>query len=354
MKRLLLLTLDYPPKRGGVARYLSEMAEYFGEEMTVIDDGLLFKFFWPKWLRAFWPLIKHAWRTDVVVTSHILPLGLVCLIWKRLTKKPYVVILHGMDFALARRNEWKQNLTRTILREAHVVVANTENLAREVLGFVRPREIDVIYPCLSAELVEHARGFERDASVGAHDEQKPIRLLTVARLVPRKGHLEVLEALSLLRHEHRIGPFRYVIVGSGPSAVTIENRTDELKLTDVVEFIRGADDEELIRQYEQADVFVMPTEHMGKDIEGFGTVYIEAAAFGLPSIATDVPGVNEAVLDRQTGLLVPSSAVHELADAIELLAGDPALRYKLGNAGRERALAEFVADQQFVKLRELL
>lgn len=354
MKRLLLLTIDYPPKRGGVARYLSEMAGYFGDEMEVVDHGLLFTHLWPKWLKAFWPLTRRIGNVDVLVVSHILPLGLVALIWKRITKTPYVVILHGMDFALARRNEWKQKLSRAILREAHVVITNTENLAREVLGFVKPRELDVIYPCLSAELVEHAKAFVRDASVEAHEVRRPIRLLTVARLVPRKGHLVVLDAIALLRNTQRIGPFRYVIVGSGPMAAEIERHVDTLGLDDVVEFIRGADDEELIRQYEQADIFVMPTEHVGKDIEGFGTVYIEAGAFGLPSIASDVPGVTEAVLDRVTGLLVPSSAPHELSDAIERLASDPALRYKLGQSAKERALNEFVAGKQFAKLRELL
>ena len=137
-------------------------------------------------------------------------------------------------------------------------------------------------------------------------------------------------------------------------APEIERRVDELGLSEEVEFIRGADDEELIRQYEQADIFVMPTEHVGKDIEGFGTVYIEAAAFGLPAIASDVPGVTEAVIDRQTGLLVPSSDPHELAGAIERLASDPALRHKLGAAAKARALNEFVAAKQFSKLSELL
>src|SRR5690349_2940226 len=101
MKRLLLLTLDYPPKRGGVARYLYELVRYFGKEISVVTDGLLFQHLWPHWLKA---LIKTVWQRrsyDLLLISHILPLGVVARWNKKLTGKPYLVIMHGMDFALA-------------------------------------------------------------------------------------------------------------------------------------------------------------------------------------------------------------------------------------------------------------
>ncbi|MEK7105619.1 MAG: glycosyltransferase family 4 protein [Patescibacteria group bacterium] len=373
MKTFLLLTLDFPPRRGGVARYLYELAAYYHDKIIVVvspekesmegdsaaefelhRQHLLARFGWPKWVKAFVPLIRYHHKTKVNLVSHILPLGVVALFYKRFTKKPYIIFLHGMDFALARRNGWKQKLTRQVLREAHVVVANSETLAREVLGFVKPRELDVIYPCLSAELIAKARGFHRDTSVAAHTKEKPLELLTVARLVPRKGHAHVLDALALLVSEHRIGSLHYTIVGSGPLISELEAHTKKLKLEEHVTFVQNANDVELIKHYERADLFIMPTEHLGKDIEGFGTVYVEAAAFGLPSIASDLPGVNEAVLDNETGLLVPSASVTDLAEAIERLAGDPALRIKLGEAGKARALSEFTADVQFAKLAELV
>ena len=350
MTRLLLITIDYPPKRGGVARYLQEMAEYFGEQMTVVTDGLLFENFWPQWLRAFGSLFRRRNSYDVLIVSHVLPLGLVALINRRLWHKPYVVILHGMDFALARRNGWKQNLTRRILAEADLVVTNTESLAREVLGFVRPKALQTVYPSLSEGFIAAAESFQRDQSIALQAAHPPTHFLTVARLVARKGHAHVLDALAQLKSEHRLGPFDYTIVGSGPLASELKGHTRVLGLENEVHFVEQADDAQLISEYQAADVFVMPTEHLGKDIEGFGTVYIEAAAFGLPSIASDLQGVDEAVIDKQTGLLIPSSSVADLCEALERLAADPILRWRLGLAGRERAISQFTADKQFSKL----
>ncbi len=373
MKRLLLLTLDFPPRRGGVARYLFELAQFYKEEITVIatpEKGseaidveagftvkrqrLLNDVGWPKWLRAFLPLLRFHKEFDVLIVSHLLPLGSVARWYHKLTKKPYIVILHGMDFALARRNAWKQNITRRILLDAHAVIVNSESLAREVLGFVKPRALVVMYPCLSHEIVKAAENIVRDDSVGGQLSPGPLRLLTVARLVPRKGHSHVLDALALLKSEQRIGAFVYTIVGNGPQATALENHVKELGLTREVSIIQNADDAELTRAYKHADIFVMPTEHVGRDIEGFGTVYIEAAAFGLPSVASQLPGVDEAVINNQTGLLIPSSSVSDLADAIERLAADPALRLQLGDAARTRALAEFIPERQFSKLRQLV
>lgn len=354
MKRFLLITIDYPPNKGGVARYLFEMASYFGERMIVVKDGLLFDQLWPKWIKAFWPLWKNRKRFDVLVVSHVLPLGIVAMIHRRLFGKPYVVIMHGMDFALARRNSWKKNLTKRIVRHAELVLVNSESLAREVLGFVKPKAVEVIYPCLSHALRMSAESFARDQTIGAQDIEKPVNLLTVSRLVPRKGHFAVLDALALLKSDHRIKAFQYRIIGSGPMFSELEKHVKELGLVDEITFLQNATDQDLVRYYKESDVFIMPTEHIGKDIEGFGTVYIEAAAFGLPTIASDLPGVTEAVLDRQTGLLVPSGSVIDIAEAIERLAADPSLRMKLGGTGRARALSEFVALRQFAKLDELL
>lgn len=352
MKRLLLLTNDYPPNRGGVARYLAEMAEYFGDQIEVIappNHTLAFRFFWPRWLKAFGPLLKRLKSYDVLVVSHVIPFGTIAYIQKLIFRKPYVVILHGMDFALARRNPWKRTLTRKISRGAMIVVTNSEALSHEVRGFASPKQTVVVYPCLHRELIDVAKATER---VGK-SPQESISFLTVARLVPRKGHLHVLEALAMLR-EHGQRPFRYLIVGDGPIYRELQDHVRSLGLQDVVAFMRDADDRQLLDCYRRADIFVMPTNRIGRDIEGFGTVYVEAAAFGIPSVASDLPGVNEAVIDQETGLLVPSSSPTDLCVAMERLMLDDELRTRLGTHARERALEQFTAEQQFSKLKAML
>lgn len=370
MRRMLLLTIDFPPSRGGVARYLLEFASFFSEQTIVVAEReretatfdrtatfelrrmkLLSSVLWPHWIPAFWPVVKLRRRYDVLVVSHILPLGLVARIASRILKKPYMVILHGMDFALARRNGWKQRLTKWILREASVVVTNTDALAREVRGFVTTKQLVTVYPCLSSHLVTQETALDPRNSV----QDRPIELLTVARLVPRKGHAHVLDAISILKDRRLDRPLHYTVVGNGPLLASLRAHATALGIGDaLVSFLPDADDAELVQCYRHADIFVMPTEHLGRDLEGFGMVYIEAGAFGLPVVASDLPGVNEAVIDQETGVLVPPASAADLADTLEKLIKDEPLRLKLGRAGRDRAFKEFTCEKQLSKLRNLL
>ncbi len=349
--RTRLLTPDFPPKHGGVARYLFELTRFYESRasaehaLIVTTTNLSTPFLWPHWLPALWKMIFGSRGFDQFLVSHVLPLGLVAWITKCVTKKPYLVILHGMDFAFARRNAWKRFLTRIVLRGARLVVTNTAFLEREVRGFAGSIPTRVVYPCLGEDLCIASR-----ISQIRENTKQPVRLLTVARLVPRKGHLSVLDALALLRDHDRLPALQYHLAGDGPLFGRILEHVKELRLMNFVVFHRACSDLELIELYRSCDVFVMPTEHLDKDIEGFGTVYIEAGAFGLPVIASDTHGVNEAVLDGETGILVPSGSVADLADAIEILARNPERRAELGEKGRARALREFTCEQQFGKL----
>ncbi|MEK7665479.1 MAG: glycosyltransferase family 4 protein [Patescibacteria group bacterium] len=355
--KTLLLTPDYPPKCGGVARYLFELVQFFaprasGEgRLTVSTTCLFARFLWPNWLPALWQMIFHTRTYDQLFISHVLPLGLVASIAQIITKKPYIILLHGMDFALARRNRWKRILTRRALRQARLIVTNTEFLEREVRGFIGSATTLVVYPCLAEEFLASSRVPNNDERVS---KKEKIQLLTVARLVPRKGHLSVLEAIAILRDHDRLPSLHYHIVGDGPLYARILEHIKELRLMNIVTIHRSISDFDLIQIYRSSDIFVMPTEHAGKDIEGFGTVYIEAGAFGLPVIASDVPGVNEAVSDGETGILVPSGSVPDLADAIEILARNPERRTELGTRGRLRTHNVFTCQQQFGKLEEYL
>jgi glycosyltransferase involved in cell wall biosynthesis len=105
-----------------------------------------------------------------------------------------------------------------------------------------------------------------------------------------------------------------------------------------VRFFGNLPDEELANVYERADIFAMTSVNLHRSIEGFGLVYLEAAAHGLPVVAHDVGGVSEAVADGVTGLLVPPHRPVQLAAAFEKLIHDGELRRKLGAAGREWAL----------------
>jgi phosphatidylinositol alpha-1,6-mannosyltransferase len=174
-------------------------------------------------------------------------------------------------------------------------------------------------------------------------------VLTVSRLVERKGHQHVLNALAHLRNTGQLTDFVYHIVGEGPMESTLKSMVDALVLNRQVIFHGRVSDQQRKELYAKAHIFVMPVSQDPLDKEGFGLAYIEAASAGVPSIATRVEGVDEAVIDGQTGFLLPSQDEQQLANAILTLAVDGSLREQLGVAAREHA-KNFLCQHQMKKL----
>ncbi len=392
--RLLLLTLDFPPMRGGVASYLDGLARFFRDQITVVAPpqkgweglgglggsgglegmkefdltcgysvkriSLLNKWVNPHWFPTIWYLVSNRSSYDTVIVSHVLPMGTAAWFAKMVTRKPFVIIVHGMDVALARRNPWKRRLAGMVLRGAKAVVCNTKALEKEVKDAFGVKQTIVCYPSVAGLMPESATSPNPSPSTPlrtglAKEGNQGLRLLTVSRLVERKGQMRVLEALSKLRTAGKGALFAsYTIIGSGPMETELREATDRLGLNDVVAFAGDVDDATLHTAYNTCDAFIMPTIGGAADREGFGMVYVEAALCGIPSIASHLPGVDEAVLDGKTGILVPDGDVDALASAIERLANNPVERRQLGEAAKIRATYEFTADKQFGKLREAL
>jgi glycosyltransferase involved in cell wall biosynthesis len=157
-------------------------------------------------------------------------------------------------------------------------------------------------------------------------------VLAVARMYPRKRLGDLLAAAALLRA--RIPDVRVRIVGEGPESAVLRRRRQALGLDDVVTFLGEVSRQALALEYAGADVFCLPTVQ-----EGFGLVFVEAMAAGLPVVACRAAAVPEVVEDRRTGLLVNPRSPDELAMAMETLLTNPGLRAQLGEAGRRRAAA---------------
>jgi phosphatidyl-myo-inositol dimannoside synthase len=340
MPKILLPTIDFPPARGGVARYIGAIQKTYPDQVKILElrkqprlISLVIRFLW------------SARDVEAIWTHHVLPLGTAAMFVKVFTKKPYVVFLHGLDFDLARRNLWKRTLTKWVLSRADRIVTNSEALASEVRAFVQlDRTPLVVYPTLEDRFIEAAN--TPQLARNNFPEKSPLRLLTVARLVERKGHLKVLAALK------DIPDATYHIVGDGPYFGVLAQAINDLGLQDRVRISRAIRDEQLPDVYREADVFVMPTTKSDTDREGFGIVYLEAQLFGLPVVASRHPGVDEAVHDGEGGWLVGDTHA-ELVAALGRLK-DPAVRSKFGSRGRFWVEREFNRLQQMSKLRELL
>lgn len=336
--RNLLLTVEYPPNRGGVARYLQALVSTYPAFEVISDvSAILSPRLWPRWFKALQTLQNRRGDYDQLWVSHIHPLGLVAFASKLLWQKPYVVILHGLDFRLAIRNPWKRFLTRRILKSARLIVCNSRALSLDVRTFqFGIRKPLVIYPTLPDSL----QNFSTKVMRSDHLSRK-IRLLTVARLVSRKHHSAVIEAVSMLEG------VMYTIVGDGSERDKLKNQIQDLGLDDRVRIRTNVSDEELGGAYAEADIFVLPVLPDKTDVEGFGIVYLEAAAAGLPIVATKMRGVNEA-LCAEGSIQLDNPTPEAIAEAVDRLR-DSAVRERMGKANRE-FVKRFSRESQFGKL----
>lgn len=163
-------------------------------------------------------------------------------------------------------------------------------------------------------------------------------VLTVGRLVARKGVDRVIEALPVLAET--VADVRYVVVGEGPERDRLEGLAGALGVAGRVVFagnVRGGD---LVAHYNACDLFVMPASSVPPDVEGFGLVFLEAGACGKPVIGSTSGGIPDAIVEGRTGLMVDVGDREGLAGAMARLLCDADLARRMGKAGRRRALGE--------------
>jgi phosphatidylinositol alpha-1,6-mannosyltransferase len=288
--------------------------------------------------------IRRALRQEsaVVHCARALPEGLSAAMALR-GGGAYVCWLHGEELGFASTSRELTWLARRVYHGATAVIANSRNSAGLLTRDwgVPMEKIHVVYPGVDAERFRpDVDGAAMRSRVARPDD---IVFLSVGRLQRRKGHDMVLKALARLRA--RVAAVRYVIVGDGPHQGQLEADVQALGLGDIVRFAGPAAADDLPVWYAASDVFVMPNRSDGVDFEGFGIVFLEAAAAGKPVIGGRSGGVPEAVEDRATGLLVDGADVVELENAMATLAESRELRAQYGAAGRERAVRRFSWDR---------
>ena len=177
---------------------------------------------------------------------------------------------------------------------------------------------------------------DRLAQPARGDNHVDLRLLTVARLHPRKGQLETVHALSLLPATLR-ARIVYSMVGRGDERYRRQIELAGRRAGVRCEFPGGLAEEELSAAYRACDIYVQSSRTLAQSVEGFGISYLEAAAFGRPSVGVKTGGVGEAVEDGMTGFLAEEGDLSGFARWIERLAADGDLRWKMGEAGRKHA-----------------
>jgi phosphatidylinositol alpha-1,6-mannosyltransferase len=147
---------------------------------------------------------------------------------------------------------------------------------------------------------------------------------------------------------------RLEIVGDGPERPRLVDLVTRLDLADHVTFYGSLRGDALYERYRECDFVAMPSRTMKDDVEGFGTVFLEAGLMGRPSVGTYSGGIPEAVTDKITGLLVKEGDVNELALALRTLLSDEDLRARLGANARARVLRDFTWEVTALRLEGIL
>ncbi len=265
----------------------------------------------------------EAW--DIVQTFFAVPSGLVGWWPARCGAIPHVIRLGGGDlpghqkrFALAHRV--LRPIVRCLLGGASARVVNSEGLRRRA---------EATFPDLPFDVISNGVDVELFRPREAEGAQIPT-VLFVSRLSERKGLHLLLPALGRLLNE---GPeFRLLVVGDGPMRSQLEQQTEQLGLSDIVDFVGLRPRSELPSIYRRGDIFCLPSAS-----EGMANVILEALATGLPVVATDVPGSSELVEEGVNGFVVEPGNAEALGEPLRRLIGDADLRQRLGEASRQRS-----------------
>lgn len=333
--RIAILSEEFPPMIGGIAEYLGNVARELGKnhEVTVwslppINFGreevgekevTYARRPLPRTLWGIWRAVQQ-WRPDRVIVGHT---NLRLLLAARLAVGGcYLALAYGNDFLAAQR-AWYRTVVNYLLAQARPLITVSHNSAGRLRDLGIPNPV-VIYPG-----TDPRRFFPPD-----HPPPPPFTLLSVGRLVQRKGLDVAVRAVADLRNRHP--NIRYLIGGRGPERPHLQHLARDLGVTDIVHFLDRVPATELPDLYRQAHVFVLPLreESLADSIEGFGMVFLEAAATAVPSVAGRTGGAVEAVRDGETGLLIPPANQDALVRAVERLIQDEDLRQRLGRNGR--------------------
>lgn len=371
---LIFLAADFPPSRGGIQTVAHELPlalQRAGREVgvvTVCQEGA----------EAFdadcpYPVVRVPEGTkaqvaanlaagvggianqlpdepEAVIATKWFPEGLAAT-WALRPRRPLLALIaHGREFRLHGGNPLKWFLQRFILRQMSVVFAVSEWTAGELVrAGMRPRNIHVIHNGIRPERFANAgdsAALRERLGIGPG----PV-LLTVGRLVPRKGHADVIRLLP--RVMERVGPVTYLIAGGGPQEQALRDAAEQCGVAEHVRFAGAPDDDDLPAIYHLCDVFVMPTKEIpGDPAEGFGIAYLEANAAGKPVIATRCGGVADAVEDGVSGLLLPPGDDDALVEAVARLIEDRDLARRLGEDGLRRVHERFTWDHVARRLLE--
>jgi phosphatidylinositol alpha-1,6-mannosyltransferase len=371
VRRTLIVTNDFPPRRGGIQSFVHALAIRLPQDTVTV--------YAPAWegAAAFdaqqpFPVIRHPTSLmlpvpavanraaaiareqgcESVLFGAAAPLGLITPTLRRVGVSRAVALTHGHEAGWAAL-PGARALLRRIGDEVDVVTYLGE--------YFRVRLSRALSPAAARRMVRLAPGVDmsvfRPGSGGGEVrkllglENRPV-VTCVSRMVPRKGQDTLIRAWPRVRAE--VPGAALLLVGDGPYAQALKRQAGRLGVSGDVVFTGPVPWSELPGYYDAANVFAMPcrTRRAGLDVEGLGMVYLEASATGLPVIGGDSGGAPDAILDGESGYVVRGATA--LAARIADLLNDPARARAMGEKGLAWVDREWRWDLAAARLTALL
>ncbi|GMV92484.1 MAG: glycoside hydrolase [Candidatus Hydrogenedentota bacterium] len=352
---IVIPTVDYPPIEGGISSltlHMSRELAAMGHDVTVVAPWFPeqeafdenepvtvlryggYSLGWFRFVPLAWQSWPHMRRADLVLGVNIAYGGVLGWLFRR----PYVTFAYGYEFLKFGRNSLAGRILRRVYNASlsAIAISRFTRDALELFG-VEAERIDVIHP--GARPASPMTPSELDSIRHRYVLEGKRVVLAVGRLIERKGHRTLIEAMP--RILDRVPDAHLVIVGQGPTMSACSRLAQQSGMREHVTFTGPLEDTEVAGLYAACDVFALPTgTGPNGQVEGFGLVFAEAHAYGKPVVAGRSGGVVDAVLDGETGLLVEPEDVAAVADAIVSILTDSELAKRLGENGKRRVETE--------------
>ncbi len=343
-----LLTMEYPPIRGGAGVYCEELAhasyELGGDIEVLAPMGASsnssvnlsqLPFNGSQDWCCSWKIKKFLKKQNLEKTAlHIADPGalraMIRFGWTLPKPSKLIITIHGSEIPKFSRNPVERLFFRNLLKKAEIIHVLSKYNKEKLLRFYPniKNRILLIPGAPARDIIPKSNPLEnKDYS------KKDLVLLCVGRIHPRKGQLLLLQAIEKLPIQLKE---RITCWFVGPQsklgyAQKIIEKSNQIGCD--VKFLGDQKNKDLQEAYQQADIFALTSISQANSVEGFGIVYLEASAHGLPILANRVGGVEDAVLDGKTGLLCDPQKQNQLQENLKKLIEQPEKRKALGEAG---------------------
>ena len=379
MKKILFVTNDFGPRAGGIESFImglverlprgsvtvftssqgdtsvydSKWREDFGVE--IIRDRTKMLLPTPRVARSFKSIVQRTGAT-VACFGAAAPLGLLAASLRRAGITRIVSLTHGHEVWWAKVFPFSLAIRR---------IGDTVDVLTYLGEFTRRSISAALSPAAQKAMVRIAPGIDiSHFAPDSHSSQLRNELglsskaviVSVGRLVPRKGQDRLIEALPLIRKT--IPNVHLLLVGEGSYHKALEKLVDKEQVKELVTFVGRVPYTKLPSYVRCGDIFAMPSRSRmaGLEVEGLGIVYLEASACGLPVIAGNSGGAPDAVVDGVTGIVVDGTNVNEIAAAIVRVLSDPKKTQAMGAAGNEWVTSGWsweIWSEKFAQLLEI-